>query len=198
MKKALLIFSIIIFSLELKAQDQTEGSYYEPEDRPKFYIGIGSGINAYTGLAGISANYIINDKTLFAQGGLGLSAWGIRTSIGIRYDQSYRHGFTFGVNLSRSSGIDDIDMEFDSGNGSPNEVNMRLESASTFDLKAGYNWWFGKYNTLNISLGYAVPLKNQPWTVKDGSTLSSFDQAVLQLISPGGIIIEGGLTFGIR
>jgi hypothetical protein len=196
MKKALLILSIVILSLELKAQE--EGSYYEPGDRPSFYIGLGTGINAYTGLAGISANYIINDKTLFAQGGLGLSAWGIRTSIGIRYDQSYRHGFCFGANLSRSSGIDDIDMTFDSGSGTPNQVNMRLESVTTFDLKAGYNWWFGKYNTLNISLGYAVPLKNQPWVVKDGSTLAPFEQAVLQLMSPGGIIIETGLTFGIQ
>lgn len=194
MKKNLLILCIIIFSVELKAQE--EKSYYEPDNRPKFYIGGGTGINSYTGLAGISANYII-DKTLFVQGGIGLSTWGIRTSIGLRYDQSYRHGFTYGINLSRSSGIRDIDIEFDSGTRSPNEVNMQFKSVSTFNLKAGYNWWFGKHNTLNINIGYAVAMKNRPWVVKDGSTLSQIDQAVLQLISPGGVIIEMGLTFGI-
>jgi hypothetical protein len=197
MKKALLILSFITFSLGLVAQVQEEGTYYEPDERPQFYIGVGSGINTYTGLAGISLNYILN-KTLFAQGGLGLSIWGVRTSLGLRYDQSYRHGFTYGINLVRSSGIEDIDMTFDSGSGPANEVNMRLESISTFNVKAGYNWWFGKHNTLNISIGYALALKNQPWTVKDGSNLSAVEQQALQLISPGGLILEGGLTFGIQ
>lgn len=75
---------------------------------------------------------------------------------------------------------------------------MRFESVTTFNLKAGYNWWFGKYNTLNINLGYAVALKNQPWATNDGSTLSPFEQQVLQIISPGGLILEAGLTFGIQ
>jgi hypothetical protein len=194
MKRALLFFSFLILSLDLSAQ---EDKYYDPEDPPRFYLGLGTGINSYTGLAGISGNYII-DKTLFVQGSLGLSSWGIRTSIGLRYDQSYRNGLTFGVNLVRSSGINDIDMEFDSGNGSPNQVNLQFESVSTFNLKAGYNWWFGKYNALNINLGYALALKNQPWEVKDGSSLTQFEQQVLQLISPGGLIIEMGLIFGIQ
>lgn len=195
MKRVFLILIIIICSFELKAQE--DGTYYEPDDRPSFYIGLGSGINSYTGLAGVTANYII-DKTLFVQGGLGLSSWGFRTSIGLRYDQSFRHGFTYGINLSRSSGIDDIDLTFDSGNGTTQEVNMRFESTTTFNLKAGYNWWFGKYNTLNISLGYAAAFKDQPWVVKDGSTLSPFDQQVLRLLSPGGIVLELGLTFAIQ
>lgn len=194
MKKAFLFLSIIFLSLDLNGQ--TDG-YYDPDDRPKFYLGLGTGINSYTGLAGISGNYII-DKTLFLQGGLGLSTWGIRTSIGIRYDQSYRHGFTFGLNLTNSSGIDDIDMEFQSSNGSTQVVNMRLENAPAINIKTGYNWWFGKYNTLNINLGYSFALKNQPWEVKDGSTLSQFEQQILQLISPGGLILEAGLTFGIQ
>ncbi|MBK6263691.1 hypothetical protein JKA74_01485 [Marivirga sp. S37H4] len=194
MKKALLFLSIIFISLELNGQT---GEYYDPDHRPQFYLGIGTGINTYTGLAGISANYIL-DKRLFLQGGLGLSTWGIRTSIGLRYDRSYRHGVTYGVNLTRSSGIDDIDVEFDSGNGSPNTVNMRLESVSTLNFKVGYNWWFGKYNTFNLTLGYALALKDQPWEVKDGSTLSQIDQQVLQILSPGGIILGMGLSFGIQ
>lgn len=194
MRKILLLVFLVFLSLAANAQN---GEYYDPDDRPKFYFGLGTGVNTYTGLAGISANYIL-DKTLFLQGGLGLSSWGIRTSIGLRYDHSYRNGLTFGINLIRSSGIDDIDMEFDSGNGSPNTVNMRLESVGTINFKTGYNFWIGEYNTLNLNIGYALALKNQPWEVKDGSTLSSFEYQVLQLISPGGIILEVGMTFGIQ
>jgi hypothetical protein len=195
MKKSLLIIGVLLLALNLKAQD--ENNYYDVDDRPRFYFGLGTGINTFTGLAGISANYIL-DKTLFVQGGLGLSSWGIRSSIGLRYDHSYTNGFTLGVNLVRSSGIGDIVMTFDSGNGSPNEVNMRFDAASTLNFKAGYNWWFGKHNTFNMNIGYALPFKNQPWAVKDGSTLSQFEQQVLQLVAPGGIILEMGITFGIQ
>ncbi|RUA31496.1 MAG: hypothetical protein DSY77_12955 [Bacteroidetes bacterium] len=195
MKKSILFVCLLILSINLKAQE--EEKYYDADDRPKFYFGIGTGVNTFTGLAGLSANYII-DKTLFLQGGLGLSSWGIRSSIGLRYDQSYTNGLTFGFNLARSSGINDIVMTFDSGNGSVNEVNMRMESVSTLNFKTGYNWWFGKHNTFNMSIGYAIPFKNQPWAVTDGSTLSPMEQQILQLVAPGGIILEAGITFGIQ
>jgi hypothetical protein len=194
MKRPILIFSLLILSLNLSAQ---ESKYYDPEDRPRFYLGLGSGINTYTGIGGISANYII-DNTLFAQAGIGISTWGIRTSIGLSYDQSYRQGLTWGVNLVRSSGIGDIDVEFQTSAGATQEVNMRFEGISTINLKMGYNWWFGEYNYLNINLGYAFALKNQPWAVKDGSQLSPTSQQVLQLLSPGGLILGIGISFAIK
>jgi hypothetical protein len=193
-KTALLFFSFIILSFNLSAQEET---YYDPENRPKFYLGLGSGINTYTGIGGISANYII-DNTLFAQAGVGISTWGIRTSIGIRYDQSYRNGLTLGVNLVRSSGIDNIEVEFQTSSGSTQEVTMRFDGVSTINLKMGYNWWFGDYNYLNINLGYAFALQNRPWAIVDGSQLSPTSQQVLQLISPGGLILGLGISFAIK
>lgn len=193
MVKALLFLSIIFLSFELKGQTN---EYFDPEDRPRFYLGIGTGINSYTGLAGLSGNYII-DKKLFIQAGLGLSSWGIRTSIGLRYDQSYRNGLTYGINLVNSSGADDIDLELETTNGATRDINMRLERISTINIKTGYNWWFGKNNTFNINLGYSFAFKKQPWTVKDGSSLSVTSQQVLQLIAPGGIILGIGFTFGL-
>ncbi|SMG51940.1 hypothetical protein SAMN05661096_03846 [Marivirga sericea] len=194
MKRALLFLILISMSLDLSAQD---GNYYDPEDRPRFYLGLGTGINTYTGIAGISGNYII-DKTLFAQAGVGISAWGIRTSFGLRYDQSYRHGFTWGINLVRSSGIEDIEVEFQTSSGSAQEVTMRFESLSTVNLKMGYNWWFGEYNTFTINLGYSFAFREQPWAIKDGSQLSPISEQVLQLISPGGLILGFGISFALK
>ncbi|WP_296620635.1 hypothetical protein [Marivirga sp.] len=194
MKKALLFFSILFLSLELKGQTE---EYFDPDDRPKFYFGVGTGINTYTGLAGLSGNFII-EKKLFVQAGLGLSSWGVRTSIGLRYDRSYRNGFTYGIGLSNSSGIDDIDMELETASGGTRDINMQLENAPAIYIKTGYNWWFGENNTFNINLGYSVALKGQPWTVNDGSSLSPTSQQVLQLIAPGGIILGMGFTFGIQ
>lgn len=193
MKNVFLFLSVLLCSLTLKAQT---GEYYDPENRPKFYLGIGTGMNTYTGLAGISANYIIDNK-LFAQAGLGLSTWGIRSSIGLRYDQSYRNGLTFGLNYIHSSGIDDIMVSLETSSGSTREVNIQLESTGAINIKTGYNWWIGKYNTFNISVGYSVPLKSQPWIVKDGSSLSVSSQQALDLVAPGGLIFGLGFSFGL-
>ncbi len=193
MKKILLTLSILIVSLELKAQTD---EYYDPENRPKFYLGIGTGINTYTGLAGISADYNINKK-LFVQGGLGLSTWGWRSSIGLRFDRAYRNGFTFGINYINSSGIDDIPIELETSNGDTREISMRLENAGAISFKAGYNWWIGERVIFNLNAGYAVALSNAPWTVKDGSSLSATSQQVLNLIAPGGIVFGLGFSFGI-
>ncbi len=193
MKKATFVLLVLFLSLELKAQT---GEYYDPEDRPQFYLGIGTGINSYTGLAGISANLIIDNK-LFAQGGIGLSSWGFRTSIGLRYDQSYRNGFTFGVNYIHSSGVPEIELELENSNGGTKEVSMQLKSVGAINLKTGYNWWIGKRTIFNLNVGYSIPLQSEPWIVTDGSTLSPTSQEVLKLIAPGGILLELGFSFGI-
>lgn len=194
MKKAFLFLSIIFLCLELKGQTD---KYYDPDDRPKFYLGIGTGFNTYTGLAGLSGNYIIDSK-LFLQGGFGLSTWGFKSSLGLRYDQSYRNGFTFGANLTISSGIEDIDLEVVTANGATREVNMLLERAGTINLKTGYNWWIGEYNTINLNVGYSFEFKRQPWVVNDGTSLSVPSQQALEIIAPGGIIFGLGLTFGVQ
>jgi hypothetical protein len=105
MKKVLLLLAILAVSLQLNAQS---GNYYEEEefstnDLPVLYLGIGTGTNSYTGLLGGSINYRVQNK-LFIQAGLGLSTWGYRSSIGLRYDRGYDKGFTFGLGVANSSG----------------------------------------------------------------------------------------------
>ncbi|GAA5024584.1 hypothetical protein GCM10011506_08310 [Marivirga lumbricoides] len=193
MKKIAIILGVILVSLELNAQT---GNYFDPEERPKFYLGIGTGMNSYTGLAGISANYIIDNK-LFAQAGLGLSTWGFRSSIGLRYDQSYNNGLTFGINYIHSSGIPEIDLELEDNSGSTREVNMLFESVGAINLKTGYNWWIGKYTIFNMKVGYSIPFKSSPWVVNDGTNLSPISEEVLRILAPGGIIFELGFSFGL-
>ncbi|MFT6966199.1 MAG: hypothetical protein ACJAT1_001414, partial [Marivirga sp.] len=40
-------------------------------------------------------------------------------------------------------------------------------------------------------------LNNQPYKVQDGSALSSTSIAVMEILSPGGILLGLGFTFGL-
>ncbi|GAB3342077.1 hypothetical protein GCM10027429_31330 [Marivirga atlantica] len=197
MKKVLLLLAILAVSLQLNAQS---GNYYEEEefstnDLPVLYLGIGTGTNSYTGLLGGSINYRVQNK-LFIQAGLGLSTWGYRSSIGLRYDRGYDKGFTFGLGVANSSGVNNILLELETANGDIRELDMKFYGAFTLNIKAGYNFKVGNNGTFYINLGYAVPFEQQPWNVKDGTSLSVTSQQVLEILAPGGLIFGTGFTVG--
>lgn len=194
MQKTFLVAVCFIAALNLHGQysvaNESEGDY------PKFYLGVGTGINSYTGLLGLSGNLRIKN-TFFVQGGLGLGAWGYKSSIGLRYDMNYEKGWSYGVGVSSNSGLRDFktDLEVDSGN--TQEVTMDLLKAYTLNLKASHNWKVGAKNTFYLEFGTAIALQSTPWRITDGSTLSSTSEDVLALLSPGGFILGLGFTFGL-
>jgi hypothetical protein len=73
---------------------------------------------------------------------------------------------------------------------------MKFYGAFTLNIKAGYNFKVGNNGTFYINLGYAVPFEQQPWNVKDGTSLSVTSQQVLEILAPGGLIFGTGFTVG--
>ena len=196
MKKLILVFALVLYgNLHLKAQ---ENSFYPEDNLPKFYLGIGTGINTYTGLLGISANYRVDDNSFF-QTGAGLSTWGYRFSVGYRYHTNIRNGFYFGGAITHSTGIRDFVVELETTNSAPDtqEVLLDLINVQTINLKTGYNVAIGKATNIHFDVGYALPINSRPWEVKDGSTLTAVSETVLALIAPGGIILGLGINFGL-
>lgn len=193
MKKTLLIIMFFATIYRVNAQSKNNSS---SDSLPKFYLGVGTGINSYTGLLGLSGNLRIYDK-FFIQAGLGIGSWGTKMSIGLRYDMSYQKGWSYGIGFSSCSGLKDFKTNLELQSGVKKDVTMDCLRANTLNLKATHNWKLGKNNTFYLEFGYAIPLQSSPWRIKDGSIISSTSKSVMDMIAPGGLLIGIGFTFGL-
>ncbi|MDP4271393.1 MAG: hypothetical protein Q8909_14920 [Bacteroidota bacterium] len=191
MKKVLLIAVCLFTVLIINAQNSKPKEYTTPQ----FSLGLGSGINNYTSALGLSGNLKVAEK-FFLQGGVGVGAWGSKYSVGIRYDLHQGSGWSYGFGYSQCSGAKNMDLTFNN-NGTTETYKLDLLEASTINLKATRNWMVGKSTMLYIDLGYAVPLQSEPWHVTSGPSMSDLGKTTLNLMSPGGIIVGTGITFGL-
>ena len=193
MKKSLIIFLLSLAVLKTNAQTDTPS---KGDSIKTVYIGIGSGLNNYTGLAGVSLNIRVIDR-LFVQGGAGLGSWGSKLSAGLRYDLGYDKGWSFGAGISSCSGIPNFPANLELQSGVKGDVKVDLLRANTLNLKATHNWLLGGHNIFYVEFGYAVPLQSSPWRVIDNSVISQNSKKVLDLIAPGGLLVGLGFSFGL-
>jgi hypothetical protein len=194
MKSKLFIISLLII-IGLRANAQfMPGDSVEP--LTKFYLGIGGGANNFTGIIGISANYRIYEK-LFFQAGVGLGGWGYKYTFGIRFDDTYGKGWSYGVGYSVASGITNEKLSMKEQSGNTNLDTLDLGKAATIDLKLTHIWLIHRTNTFYIEFGYAIPLQSNPWKPLGKTPLTDEDLTVLRTMSPGGIILGLGFTFGL-
>lgn len=190
MKRILtLLCVILISSVTIKAQE----NFIDP---PRVYFGLGSGINAFTGIFGIAANVrVINNA--FIEGGLGLGGWGYKYSIGARYDFRQKNTFGLGINYTGATGLDNLEMDMEVYDGSTQRVNIDCLRAGTVDVKGRFSITAGKKNRLYIDLGYAIPLKDRVWKIKNGVVLSDVSEKALDWTQPGGFMVGLGFMFGL-
>jgi hypothetical protein len=180
------VFSIALF--KVNAQSDTCNK--------TLYFGLGAGINNYTALLGVSGSVRVHDK-LFVRAGCGVGGWGLKYSIGLKYDAHYDEGWNFGIGYSICPGVNNVKANLQVESGVNKEVTMNYSAASTINLTVGHNWSISKSIVFYMDFGYAIPLQSTAWTVTDGSVLSKTTKSGLNLLQPGGLIIGAGITFGI-
>lgn len=193
MKKVLLTF--IFLGILINAGAQSTGSSMR-DSIPKFYLGVGAGLNNYTGLLGVSANVRIYHK-FFLQAGVGLGSWGSKVSVGARYDLAYRKGWSFGVGISNCSGLKDFKTNLELKSGVKQDVTMDLLRVNTLNLKVSYYFKMGRRHNFYLESGYAAPLQSSPYVIKDGSVLSNTSISAMDIAAPGGFLLGLGFTFGL-
>lgn len=193
MSKILLIFMFIFLLLKLDAQIITEN---RTEQSHPFYLGVGTGIDNFTGLIGLSGTIRLYDK-LALRGGIGLSGWGYKNSIGLKYDLDDEGRWSYCLGYSYSSGLENLKLNMELESGVEKDVAINYLSASTLNLAADRNWRVGKANLFYLELGYAVPLQSNRWRVTDGSALSGTSKTILNSLQPGGLIVAAGFAFKI-
>lgn len=200
MKKLLASLTIVMFTSAIALAQEGSINYQVPQQLdklPVFYIGLNSGLNSYSGIFGVGANVRLIDNA-FVEGGAGIGSWGYKFSGGIRYDFRARNTFGIGVNYTTATGLRDMELDMELYDGSTRKVVLDLYSNSTVDIKGRFSINAGQIHKFYVELGYAIPVKDNNWGIKNGAIISSTSRDALEFIAPGGFIAGIGFMFGFK
>ena len=163
------------------------------------YLGLGSGVNHYSGIIGLTTEGNISGN-FSAVGDLGIGDLGYKFSAGLRYYQHYPKGLFYGVGISYTPGIDStrVKLETTQSTGKTTDVDLKINKIETLNLSLGYAWTLGKRFRFNLELGYAILLPDTPYEVlTPGVKLTSTSKQAMNLITPGGLLLGFGFSFGM-
>ena len=188
--------SIIAFSQEDGFYNNNEQKTIETENTLKTFIGFGMGINNHCGMIGALVEFSPFKKFSFI-GGAGLGGWGGKTALGMRY---YNRGFPkklfYGLAFTSAGGIQGYEMEMETTTSDSETVEINLNRANNIAITVGYQWMLFRNGRLNFEAGYSFPLQDKAYeVVTSGIELSETSEAMMQVLTPGGLII--GLAFSV-
>ena len=193
MKKLFLLTICTIVWAASSAQKSSESS--NTEGLTKVQVRLSTGSNNFTSLFGLGLNARIKDG-LFGTVGVGLGGWGFKSAIGLKYEMRNTSGWSYNLAFSNSGGAKNVQIEVDNNSSTSQKVAVDLKAAQAVNLSAAYNWVFRKRHAFFLEFGYAVPLKDKPWVVQNGSSLSSTTELALKWLQPGGLILNLGVNLG--
>jgi hypothetical protein len=207
MKK--IIFTLLVASAasQVLAQQDDQSNHeshrskreHQYSKSPLLYIGTSTGINNNTGLIGVNVDVPIIDQVT-VEGGVGISSWGTKVEVcGKYYLDSYRQGWAFGGGITHNSGLSNYTSSLETIYGTTEQVTLDLHPQTNLFLAAFRYWHLGhKANRVFLELGYSARLTgSNRFDQTTGDEISSRSTAVMNLISPGGVIIGFGFSFGI-
>lgn len=187
----------LIISAALLLCTLVTNAQYRNSDCPKLYLGFSAGINNAPGFIGLNIDVPVTQQFSLGTGG-GLSTWGYKAyGEGRFYFNECNRGWALGTGLTYSTGAQNLSLPM------PTTIG---ETDVTLDLEPTMNIMFSGYRFFNLGrsghrfhlqLGYSYALDDAPYTVKSNHVITSDGKAALDLLSPSGIIIGFGFTFGI-
>ncbi len=196
-KPFLLILAALLCAHFSFAQNRNSRNTPKEVPCPKVYIGFGTGINYSSGLIGLNIDVpVVGGLSLGT--GVGLSSWGYKVYGEARYFFSpCNRGWAIGTGITLNTGLDNFQTDLPTTFGT-RTVWLDLHN-KTNAFVCGYRFWtMGKRNNrFHLQLGYSIPLSNDDYTVLYGDVLSDEGEAVMDILSPGGVIVGIGFTFGI-
>ncbi|MBN2485262.1 MAG: hypothetical protein JXB34_04760 [Bacteroidales bacterium] len=180
----------------------TKGQYENPEykeieeKKPVVYFGLSTGINNFNGMLGGFIELCPAEKITIA-GGLGLGMWGAKATGGLRYYKNYPERLYYSGSLSFHSGFPEITMEFTDDNNNIQTYNMKFKPVPTLNLAVGYQVaLLNNKLRLHFEGGYAIKLKTDCYEVISGGELSDLSKQVMNIYTPGGLILGLGGSIG--
>jgi hypothetical protein len=198
-----LVYGLVFVLLALQTNplhSQEQHRVVLPDPIPSAYLGLGMGINNYSGLIGIGLEMpIMPPFTIFGQAGIG--TWGTKIGGGLRYYQNPGlYGSAWAIGYSRASGLTDFEVELEIENPKRNStVLLDLERVGTINFDYSYNLKIGSKSKFSFHVGYAFALNNEDnYVLKtSGVQLSTTSKQTLKMMQPGGLLLGLALMFGM-
>ena len=163
--------------------------------KPGFYLGLGTGLESFSGLIGITGDFRATNN-FFIRAGAGIGSWGGKFSIGLRNESKTGNSIGYGIYLSRATGLKSFTYNLETTTGDK-DVKLELLPGSTLNPTISYKWLVHDLHRFFIEAGYAIPLQTDPWKVTDGSELTEDSKNLLHMLSPGGFSIGLGFQFAL-
>jgi hypothetical protein len=206
MRKLILIAITLFAATTVMAQDYDQT--IQPTNKVKvkekrsgscsnLYIDLSTGLNNNAGLLGVGVDGHVSDA-FSINGGVGLlTTWGYKLYLGGKYYFNSCHkGWAIGGGFTYSTGIKDFEPTLETAYGTQEQVRLDLLAQTNF-FAAAYKYWnLGRRNRLYLELGYSAPLSTDKFTQTGGSPISKHSSDLMRLISPGGLIVGLGFSFG--
>ncbi|MFN3555101.1 MAG: hypothetical protein ACK4VN_03955 [Bacteroidales bacterium] len=191
----LLGFGSIAQEATLPLPEVEENTFHPPTT----FISLNSGINGFTGLFGAAVE--VGATPQFALvGGVGLSGWGGRLSLGAKLynPERYPFGSALFANYSRSTGGSDLAFNVDL-DGKKYDMVLDLKPVNSFQLGWEYFFRLTANSRINLQLGYTLRMAgstSELYTITKGQ--NDEDQTFKDFMSvyaPGGLTLGLGLSF---
>lgn len=213
MKKLVLSLSVLLCSLAAIAQDYPgnneqglkpmgDKSRSRRREGPcsKVFLDLSTGLNNNGGLLGVGMDIHVADQVSI-NGGIGLlSTWGYKFYAGGKYFFKPSHtGWAIGGGLTYNTGRADVNMDLETIYLNKQTVVITMEPQLNFYASAYKYWSVGrKSNRMFLQLGLSAPLTQHKYTQLAGAPISKDSGDALRLISPGGLIVGLGFSFGLH
>jgi len=192
MKTFLMTIASVLLTFGIWAQSNTMQSN---APKPGFYLGLGTGVESFSGLIGITGDFRASNN-FFIRGGIGLGSWGGKFSIGVRNESKSGNSIGYGIYLSRATGLNSFTYNMETTTGKK-DVKMELLPGFTINPTISYKWLIHDLHRFFIEAGYAIPLQTDPWKVADGSELTQDSKNLMHTLAPGGFSIGLGFQFAL-
>lgn len=193
--KPLVIFAILALFPYSLLFGQESVNAVEKTKMPLLYLGVGLGVNEYG--IGLDLEIPIIRK-LSIKGNLGIGGWGWKAGGSLNfYPKNVMDKSEFSIGYSKASGIENVvrSLWLD-----PDEkeypVKLAFNPVETINLVYTINVKIKKASKAGFSLGYALPITKNPYSVKSNVDISRNSEQYLKIYQPGGLIIGMKIALG--
>jgi hypothetical protein len=204
MKKNQILVTICLVMLTSAVNSQNIKDYGQTDNNPKFYIGLGTGLNYNCGLLGIKvAAKPMTDILLDFSAGIG--TWGNKLGLGIILNAKDENAWSPVLGFSLATGAEKVPLEIEvinpSGVVTTVNENLKFNPATMFNIGVQRQWVRPTGNRITFELGYSILVSGGEveWVNNPNNYIfNDVTKKVFDFLRPGGLTIGIGYYFALK